>query len=409
MPQVINTNVASLNAQRNLNQSQSSLATSLQRMSSGLRINSAKDDAAGLAISERMTTQIRGLNQAARNANDGISLAQTAEGALGEIGNNLQRIRELAVQSRNATNNIDDRAALQKEVAQLKAEIDRVANTTAFNGTKLLDGSFTTQAFQVGANQGQTIEVSGIADANIAALGTWNTAVTTPAVATTSTVSGAFVAAAASAASQTFTLTVDGATAFSKTSTGGGGAADAVSAAEVQTGVAAFVAASNGAYTMTGTVAGGDLVLSKTDGSDMAIALTSNFGTTAGNFGAGFVASHTNGTAAVGGVAQTGFASLDVSTVAGADNAILAMDAALNAVNSARADLGAVQNRFGSVVANLATTAENLTASRSRIQDADFAAESASLTRNQILQQAGTAMLAQANSLPQNVLSLLRG
>jgi flagellin len=410
MPQVINTNVASLNAQRNLNQSQSSLATSLQRMSSGLRINSAKDDAAGLAISERMTTQIRGLNQAARNANDGISLAQTAEGALGEIGNNLQRIRELAVQSRNATNSQTDRDALQKEVAQLKSEIDRVANTTSFNGTKLLDGSFTAQAFQVGANQGQTIEVSAIADANIAALGSWNTAVTTPAVATASTASGAFTAAAAGAAGQTFTLTVDGANAFTKTSTGGGGAADAVSAAEVQTGVAAFVAASNGAYTMTGTVAGGDLVLSKTDGSDMAIALNSTFATTAGSFGnAGFVATHTGGTVAVGGTAQTGFGSLDVSTVGGADNAILAMDAALNAVNSARADLGAVQNRFGSVVANLATTAENLTASRSRIQDADFAAESASLTRNQILQQAGTAMLAQANSLPQNVLSLLRG
>src|SRR3954470_4135102 len=159
MPQVINTNVASLNAQRNLNASQTSLATSLQRLSSGLRINSAKDDAAGLAIAARFTAQINGLNAAARNANDGISLAQTAEGALSEVTNNLQRIRELAVQSRNATNSTTDRAALNTEASQLKAEIDRVASTTSFNGVKLLDGSFTNQAFQVGANVGETISI----------------------------------------------------------------------------------------------------------------------------------------------------------------------------------------------------------------------------------------------------------
>src|SRR5690606_8144373 len=170
---VINTNVMSLNAQRNLTANSADLGTTIQRLSSGLRINSAKDDAAGLAISERFTTQIRGMDQAARNANDGISLAQTAEGALGEIGNHLQRIRELAVQSRNATNSSDGRAALQKEVDQLKAEIDRVADTTNFNGTKLLDGSFTAQSFQVGANQGETIDIAAITDANMAALGTW--------------------------------------------------------------------------------------------------------------------------------------------------------------------------------------------------------------------------------------------
>ncbi|MGV3655873.1 MAG: flagellin, partial [Noviherbaspirillum sp.] len=180
MAAIINTNIASLNTQRNLNASQSSLNTSIQRLSSGLRINSAKDDAAGLAITERMTSQIRGLNQAARNANDGISLAQTAEGALGEIGNNLQRIRELAVQSRNATNSADDRAALQKEVDQLKSEIDRVAKQTSFNGTSLLDGDFTSKAFQVGANQGQTISIDGIVNAQIEALGSW-TSVDTPA------------------------------------------------------------------------------------------------------------------------------------------------------------------------------------------------------------------------------------
>ena len=169
--QGINTNVMSLNAQRNLTSSSSSLSTSIQRLSSGLRINSAKDDAAGLAISERFSSQIKGLNQAQRNANDGISLAQTAEGALGTVTNNLQRIRELAVQSANATNSSSDRAALQTEAAQLLSEIDRVANQTSFNGVKLLDGSFSSAVFQVGANAGETISVSGLVDSNIAALG----------------------------------------------------------------------------------------------------------------------------------------------------------------------------------------------------------------------------------------------
>src|SRR5688572_497492 len=171
MPQVINMNIASMNAQRNLNQSQSALQTSLQRLSSGLRINSAKDDAAGMAISERFTSQIRGLNQAARNANDAISLSQTAEGALGEVANNLQRIRELAVQSANATNSASDRTALQNEVSQLVAEIDRVATQTAFNGVKLLDGTFASQAFQVGANANETISISSISSSRSSALG----------------------------------------------------------------------------------------------------------------------------------------------------------------------------------------------------------------------------------------------
>src|SRR4051812_28483893 len=171
MAQTINTNVASLNAQRNVNNSQAALNTAMQRLSSGLRINSAKDDAAGLAISQRFTSQINGLNQAARNANDGISLSQTAEGALGVIGDNLQRIRELAVQSSNATNSNTDRAALQTEVGQLLNEIDRVANQTSFNGVKLIDGSFAGAVFQVGANAGESITVSSITDANVAALG----------------------------------------------------------------------------------------------------------------------------------------------------------------------------------------------------------------------------------------------
>jgi len=217
MPQIINTNIASLNAQRNLNASQNSLATSLQRLSSGLRINSAKDDAAGLAIASRFSAQINGLNQAARNANDGISLAQTAEGSLGVISDNLQRIRELAVQSRNATNSASDRAALNAEAQQLKSEIDRVAGNTSFNGVKLLDGSFQSQVFQVGANQGETISIDQIVNASSASLGSW-TATGSAAVATDSAASGAFTTtAAAAAAGEEFTLTVDGTDVFTFT------------------------------------------------------------------------------------------------------------------------------------------------------------------------------------------------
>lgn len=380
MAMTINTNVASLNAQRNLTTSQSSLATSLQRLSSGLRINSAKDDAAGLAISERMNAQVRGLNQAARNANDGISLAQTAEGALGEIGNNLQRIRELAVQSRNATNSTEDRAALQKEVAQLKSEIDRVANQTSFNGTKLLDGTFQSQVFQIGANQGETIGISNIVDANIAALGSWNK------VTTEATVTGAAVTAG-----DVDGLTING-VAIAKTTVtadaaGATALANAINTAMADAGLTNVVAS-----TSTNTV-----VLTANDGASIVVGGTvTNSGLTAA-------------TTAPTTTAQTGFTSLDISTTSGANDAILAMDAALKAVNSSRAQLGAIQNRFSSTIANLQTTSENLAASRGRILDADFASETANLSRTQILQQAGTAMLAQANSLPQNVLSLLRG
>lgn len=383
MAAIINTNIQSLTAQRNLSTSQNSLSTSMQRLSSGLRINSAKDDAAGMAISERMTTQIRGLNQAGRNANDGISLAQTAEGALGTIGNNLQRIRELAVQSRNATNSTEDRAALQKEVAQLKQEIDRVADQTSFNGTQLIDGSFTDQAFQVGANQGQIITISGIADANIDKLGAWNepstyaaaaagtAAITDPTLAASMSINGVAIGTVANPAG------------------------DAISAAAALQ--AAFAAAklTNGALANVTMTAG---VITSTD-PKLAVGSLSNVG--------GVTAQTTLGIETKG-TGQTGFTDLDISTVDGADKAILAMDGALKAVNSARADLGAIQNRFEAVVSNLAVNSENLSASRSRIMDADFAAETANLSRSQILQQAGTAMVAQANQLPQNVLKLLQ-
>jgi flagellin len=498
---VINTNVMSLNAQRNLSTNSASLATSIQRLSSGLRINSAKDDAAGLAISERFSTQIRGMNQASRNANDGISLAQTAEGALGEVGNNLQRIRELAVQSRNATNSADDRAALQKEVGQLKSEIDRVANTTTFNGTKLLDGSFTSQSFQVGANQGETIDIASIADANVAALGSWTDLASVSGAAPAG--SGAAAATAGKAVvdptdlladfstnNLSFDVAIDGGTAstvtlsadysgaggidtlvtdvgtalgagatvtkdgsnnlvitsattgasstvaLSNVVAGASGSAFATSDATATAGAAAtsasfsaiasgdltingknivvgtaadattrlndLVTAINGAGAgVTASVSSGALKLDSTDSSQgVVIAGAATASTMLAQ--TGLTAGTTNGTA------QTGFANLDISTAAGADKAILAMDAALKSVNGARADLGAVQNRFQSVISNLNTTSENLTASRSRIRDADYAKETAELSRTQILQQAGTAMLAQANQATQGVLSLLR-
>lgn len=377
MPQIVNTNIMSLNAQRNLNSSQNALATSVQRLSSGMRINSAKDDAAGLAISERMSSQVRGLNQAVRNANDGISLAQTAEGALAEVSNNLQRIRELAVQSANATNSASDRAALDAEAQQLVAEIDRVANQTSFNGTSLLDGSFANAAFQVGANVNETITVTGIVDANVANLGSVTKAQVTGAAAT------AFTAVTAG------DLTING--------TSVGGIAAAASATERASQVRDAI---NSVADTTGVYATNDTATTVTLSSASNI-VVAHGGTSSADI-TGLSPATTNT------ATTTGFVGLSIGSVPGANLAIQSMDAALTAVNDARASLGAVQNRFESTIANLSTTAENLSAARSRIQDADFAAETASMTRAQILQQAGTAMVAQANSLPQSVLSLLR-
>ena len=387
MSAVINTNIASLNAQRNLSASQSSLNTSIQRLSSGLRVNSAKDDAAGLAIGERMSGQIRGLNQAVRNANDGISLSQTAEGALGTITQNLQRIRELAVQSRNATNSATDRTALNAEATQLKNEIDRVATTTSFNGVKLLDGSFTNQSFQVGANVGETINIASIANAQSAQLGSSSIAQVTGAAAT------AFTAITSG------DLTINGVSvgpiaADTNAANRASNLAAAANSVSSQTGVYATVLSSaptQVVFTNSGSVPASPSIIIAHAGASSTAATT---GLTAGTTAA---------------ATATGFAALDISSVAGADTAITSMDAALTAVNSARANLGAIQNRFGSVVSTLQSTSENLSAARSRIMDADFASETASLTRGQILQQAGTAMLAQANSLPNGVLALLRG
>jgi flagellin len=282
MPQTINTNIASLNAQRNLNASQSSLATAMQRLSSGLRVNSAKDDAAGLAIAERMNAQVRGMNVAVRNANDGISLAQTAEGALSKVGDALQRMRELAIQARNATNSSSDKDSLNKEFQELQSEIGRVLGGTTFNGQRILGTDATTLTFQIGANTG----------------------------------------------------------------------------------------------------------------ADDIINITTENLTTATD-----IAAITATTAVIDATATIG----DIATV------IDDIDAAIDNVNNTRATFGATQSRFDAIISNLQQSVENQAAARSRIMDADFAAETAAMSRAQILQQAGSAMVAQANQLPQQVMRLLQG
>ena len=404
MAQVINTNTMSLNAQRNLSTSGTSLATTIQRLSSGLRINSAKDDAAGLAISERFTTQIRGLDVAIRNANDGISLAQVAEGSLSEVGNNLQRIRELAVQASNATNSASDRKALQAEVTQLVSEIDRVAKQADFNGTKLLDGSFTSQLFQVGANAGQSIAIDSVVNAKADSLGAATFA---------NVYTGTALAADKATVDTTFSQLQISVTAP------GAAAATAINIGDITVKAgesisAATAAAINGKLGETGVLAKVDAgVISLTsvkDGQSFALAFAgpANAAATPATLAnLGLVQTSTNG-GALTGATPTFVKDLNVTTAEGAQQALSIIDKALESVNSTRADLGAIQNRFTSVVANLQTSSENLSASRSRIRDTDFAKETAELTRTQILQQAGTAMLAQANQVPQNVLSLLQ-
>jgi flagellin len=613
MASVINTNIASLNAQRNLTTSQSALSNSLQRLSSGLRINSAKDDAAGMAIADRMTSQINGLNQAGRNANDGISLAQTAEGALSSIDEGLQRIRTLALQSANSTNSASDRAALNSEVQSALSEISRVSSTTQFNGINLLDGTFQNSQFQVGANANQTIKVS-ISGASTNQIGAYqqkgnavsstaftgagftitpsgspspvtigasvqtgtagNNLITADSAAAKATAINAKSAQTGVTATATNNVTGAGPVARSGLASGdlvingvsigavaastsavtqGQNAATAINAQSSLTGVSAAADASTGALTLTAadgrnidiksktadaagaaavqnatgldasagtnasghqvttlTLAGGitgsatgladhdtvtvggqtyEFALSgstvtsgnvKVDigaavggtavsaGDALKAAVQDQYtkgntsvvvggagtgltftddkfgGTTAPTFssatGVTTFANTTSGTAAADGNGVTtrgtltlssgtdftvtggadagltgttsGLTTLsktDISTLDGANAAIALVDGAMSQVNSMRANLGAVQNRFSSTISNLQSSSENITAARSRIQDTDFAAETASMTRGQILQQAGTAMLAQANSLPNGVLSLLRG
>jgi flagellin len=401
MPQTINTNINSLTAQRNLNASQSSLATSMQRLSSGLRVNSAKDDAAGLAIAERMNTQVRGLNVAARNANDGISLAQVAEGALGKVGDMLQRMRELAVQASNATNSAEDRKALQAEVGQLRDEINRIAKTTAFNGAKLLDGSFTASTFQIGANSGETITVAALTDSSAAGL----SKVVYGSDSITTGTSGQ-VSDLTAITDGSIALTVDGTTyslgdiAVARSGEERlGQVVEAINRRTADTGVAAFLKAnSDGTYAL-------ELRSSELDATGSAVAVSAS-GFTVAN--AGFDATDlaiANGAA----TSAAGIEDLTVATVEDAWLALKQIDDALDQINGARATLGAVQSRFENAVSNIQIQSENTAAARGRIMDADFAAETANLSRAQILQQAGTAMVAQANALPQQVLQLLKG
>ena len=602
MAMYINTNIASITAQKNLTSAQSSLQTSMERLSSGMRINSAKDDAAGLAISQRMSSQLTGQNQAARNANDGISLAQTAEGDLQQIGANLQRIRDLAVQSANASNSASDRASLNNEATQLISEINRIASTSNFNGVNLLDGSFSNQTFQVGANgtANDRITIGAIASAKSSSLGVGSSSsysatmagasnttdaigagsiaingvavgasnadgvsykdsngsaiakaaainavsgqsgVTAVANATTVTgtaltvgsgglaaisagdikINGVDIGAVASAstaaergaqmtaainsksaqtgvtasydtntgavaltaadgrnvtierkqsagtvdsatgltastASGASTTTVSGQVSLTSTSSQGiqvtngsqtsvtGGAtattsglatggmtingvdvgavssgataaiagqniADAINAISTKTGVTA-TANSSGTLTLT-SLTNSDIVVGGTAAGATASGVTratttAGSATAAGATTVGLSTTAVNASVTVGG----GLSSLDLTSAAGASSALATIDSALQSVNSSRASLGAFQNRFTSAVTSLQTSQQNLSAARGRIQDADFAAETASMTRSQVLQQAGTAILAQANQLPNQVLSLLRG
>ena len=386
----INTNVASLNAQRNLGASQSSLNKSMERLSSGLRINSAKDDAAGLAISDRMTAQIRGLNQASRNANDGISLAQTAEGALQESTNILQRIREIAVQSANDTNSTSDRKSLNDEVTQLKEELDRIADTTEFNGSKVIDGSLADATFQVGANAGANQSISfSIDSAKAADLGTAGTVITAAATATGSVAGYSFVGAESDAANVTydFAVTANATTGSTTTATLSGSTITiSLGAATGETSAATVATALSTVTGVTVTAATGTAAMTDTF-EDTNASVTLAGGSTE--------------------VSTVVVSDISVATRAGAQAAIESIDLALSDVDDSRGKLGAVQNRFESTIANLNNVSENLSAARSRILDADIAQETSAMTKQNILQQAGVSILAQANQAPQLALSLL--
>ena len=407
MASTINTNINSLNAQRNLNTSQMSLATSMQRLSSGLRVNSAKDDSAGLAISERMNTQVRGLTVGARNSNDGISLAQTAEGALGKVGDMLQRMRELAVQAGNATNSAADRKALQAEVRQLTDEVDRVAKQTSFNGQKILDGSFSGAVFQVGANSGDNITVGALVNTTASGLANISYAYDhTTGIAASNVTDLAAVTATSALSINDGTTSWDLGT-IKEASSGTermGQMMEAINRRSADTGVTAFLSqGQDGSYTI-------DLQSAKlTSAGDAQV--MNMVGFTANNLGYAPTTVGAAGTTVDATATTTdalGIDTLTVDTQASAWVALKKIDSALDQVNSARADLGALQSRFESSVANIDIQVENLAASRGRIVDADFAKETANLSRTQILQQAGTAMVAQANKLPQGVLSLLQ-
>ncbi|MCX7037086.1 MAG: flagellin [Proteobacteria bacterium] len=506
MPLYINTNSASLGAQRSLTTANNALQTSLQRLSSGQRINTAKDDAAGMGITNRMTTQITGLNQAARNAGDGISLAQVTEGALGEVTTNLQRVRELAVQSANATNSAGDRAVLDQEVQLRFAEIDRIASQTNFNGQKVLDGTFGTSTFQVGANAGETISVNlsqsvkssvlgKVSDSvgNVAYNGALNVGQQGAAVDATAMTAGEMRIAIGTGAA----VSITGSAAYAGSATGQGSASAFAKAAAINaSGVGSLTATAdttsqytyvattavgytlsiNGqAITTAGTTAlsgsdwatmvngytgstgvtatfdsvNGRMTLQAADGRDIAIsqsgtgtdvgkgltaksgtnnssntatALTTVSGTPVAVTDRGSIRLTSSSAVTVSGTtpARIGYnaatqalgtstlSSSSVTTLANANSMITNVDAALNQVAALRGQMGAVQSRMEATISSILVNSENLQSSRSRILDTDYAAETANLTKAQVMQQASTAILSQANAAPQSVLSLLR-
>ena len=502
MGNVIATNVPSLNAQRNLLNTGNALGTSLQRLSSGLRINSAKDDAAGLQISNRLTAQIGGLTVAARNANDGISLSQVAEGALQESTNILQRIRDLSIQSANGTNGASERAALQQEVAQLKSELQRIGETTRFGSRLLLDGTFGSQSFQVGAQAFETITVT-TADVRAQSVGSYqiNTTAANKGAevkitkATTNSLSGdslaisgylgqasvtygasasaSEIAAAVNAVSDqtgveaksrtnvkldglsaagtvSFEITSDNSTPVAISASVSNKSdltsiAEAINKETAKTGVSATVSPDRASVLLTNEK-GEDITLDKMTHSNIAATIDVALVDFDGGFaatdelesatGAGVVLNGAGVANAVGvlqynssrsytitpttanelfltntaqGAGLVAVADIDISTAIGAQNALAVVDQALQAIDSVRGDLGAVQNRFQSTITNLNNISENVSAARSRIRDTDFAAETANLSKGQVLQQAGLAILSQANALPQSVLQLLQG
>lgn len=496
MALTVNTNIASLNTQRNLSSSSNALSTSLERLSTGSRINSAKDDAAGLQISNRLTSQINGLGVAVRNANDGISLAQTAEGALQQSTNILQRMRDLTLQSANGSNSGTERQALNSEVKQLQSELNRISETTTFGGQKLLDGSFGTKSFQVGANANETIGLTvnaasaksvgadrlvmgGAAYGSIAAAapstaGAINTVTGSLSIVGSNGVKADTDALAAGDTAKKVSVAINakseatGVTADARTgvqvsglsavgnvsmSLGNGtdsatisanitdtsdltALANAINAQSGKTGVTAELTDNNGKMKLINE-SGDDIVIEKFAGAtgstikldsmnyDGSIHATKTANLTTGGDNStrvrGNVQIESSGAFQVTGAAEqvttaggaavsklTSIADIDISTQSGAQNAVSVIDAAIASIDQNRASLGAIQNRFENTIANLQNIGENVSAARGRIRDTDFAAETANLSKNQILQQAGTAILAQANQLPQAVLSLLR-
>jgi flagellin len=398
MPQIINSNIASLNAQRNLNGSQSALNLALQRLSSGLRINSAKDDAAGLAVSQRMSAQIRSLNQAVRNANDGISMLQTAEGAIGEMQNMLQRMKELATQGANGTIGDTERAFLATETSQLRAEMQAIAERTTFNGQALLTGALATAVDGTSTmNLGAIVGAAAVSDLNVANAvpgTTYTFADTATGLSLSATINGTLITQEIADAS--LAVAADSSTSYNFDQLG-----ISFTLSSVAGETAANVAAGLAGDTIVSAAGSGSLVLQVGSGTTAADRITLSFGDVRVNnaVSAELTALRTAITDFTGGTA----------TQTEASALMAAVDGALDFFSTQRATMGAVQNRLESTIANGQTTAENLAASRSRIQDADYAAETAQLTRAQILQQAGVAMLAQANALPNNVLALLRG